>query len=88
MNNQIILGHWTTGGTGITNIDDDRHRRAAIYNLAAKRLNMTGITVSTVDMDGNKGMWSLHDTEKRGDLSNFWEEVRKLENIKDPYNSA
>lgn len=76
---RIRWGHAFEGGTGITNLGASyAAEKTPLYMQAAINCGHDGITVINRTMDGGEG-WSLHDTAKRGDLSAFWDEVRRLE---------
>ncbi len=79
----IRWAHFTEGGTGVTNLSFDVERRASIYMQAALNLGMNGITVVNRSMYATKeeGYWSLHDCADRQNLSDFWDEVRRLETL-------
>lgn len=75
----IRLGHWTEGGTGVTNMSNDIDERRTRYMQAALNLGINGLTIINRTMDGREG-WSLHDCRpgKFTDLSAFWAEVKRL----------
>lgn len=73
----IVWGHWTEGGTGVTNIGADIEARRERYMQAAQNVGFGGITIINRTVDGREG-WSLHDCQRHSDLSPFWDEVRRL----------
>lgn len=74
---RIVWGHWTEGGTGITNLSPTNRRIDDVYTQAAANLCLDGITLVNRSLDGRPGH-SLHDCARRNDLSDFWAEVRRL----------
>ena len=92
MQNEIVRifpirwAHFMQGGTGVKNITSDIEARTELYLRAALNLKMDGITLVNRTIDGKDyaGWRSLHDCAANGwrDLSDFWEEVRRLDAIR------
>lgn len=78
----VKSGHWTNGGTGVTNIGSNREAQRETYIKAAYILGLSNsIYVLEVDMSGKPGMWSLHYTDihtSEADLSDFWRVVEAM----------
>jgi len=69
-----IPGHWTSGGTGITNFDISQKD---IYSAAIKEYGDNDLFIGPAMSGESETMLALH-SHNRNDLSEFWCIFRKI----------